>query len=54
VAYCAPKLRRSAERNAANEAALRLAGWKVLVVWECKTRKAAVLEEKLGRFLSGS
>lgn len=50
--YWEPKLRRNAERDAASEEALRLAGWAVLVVWECQTRKAADLERKLGAFLN--
>ena len=49
--YWAPKLRRNAERDAASEEALRLAGWAVLVVWECQTKKATDLEGRLGSFL---
>ena len=52
--YWEPKLRRNAERDAASEEALRLAGWAVLVVWECQTRKAADLGDKLGAFLNGA
>jgi DNA mismatch endonuclease (patch repair protein) len=54
VAYWEPKLRRNAERDTANEAALRLAGWEVLIVWECETKKAAVLGERLRSFLNRS
>ncbi len=53
VDYWAPKLRRNAERDAVNEESLRLAGWKVLVVWECETKKSDLLEEKLDIFLNG-
>lgn len=31
--------------------ALRRAGWRVLVVWECRTRKPGRLPEILGKFL---
>lgn len=30
---------------------LAVSGWKVLVVWECKTRKSEKLTQKLERFL---
>ena len=46
-----PKLRRNTERDAANEEALRGLGWSVLVLWECQTRKAPELEERLAAFL---
>jgi len=49
-----PKLRRNAERDAASEEALRRAGWAVLVVWECQTKKAADLGDRLGAFLNGA
>jgi DNA mismatch endonuclease (patch repair protein) len=40
------------DRRAARE--LRAMGWRVLTVWECETRDAAKLQERLGRFLNGS
>ncbi len=52
--YWEPKLRRNVERDAANQEALRRLGWEVLVIWECETRKPAVLAERLGTFLSPS
>ncbi|WHZ36521.1 very short patch repair endonuclease [Sagittula sp. MA-2] len=33
--YWGPKIARNRERDARNEAALRDAGWRVLIVWEC-------------------
>jgi DNA mismatch endonuclease (patch repair protein) len=39
-------------RDAANVRALRRAGWKVLVVWQCATKDRARLEKRLGEFLS--
>jgi DNA mismatch endonuclease (patch repair protein) len=33
-----PKLRRNAERDRRNEAALTAAGWRVRIVWECELK----------------
>lgn len=49
--YWEPKLRRTEQRDAWNETALRLAGWRVLVIWECETGDRAVLEDRLRDFL---
>jgi len=35
--YWRAKLNRNVERDRRNEAALRTAGWGVLVIWECET-----------------
>jgi len=49
------KLSRNAERDQENVTALRRAGWRVLVVWQCETRNHARLTAKISRFLgSGS
>jgi DNA mismatch endonuclease (patch repair protein) len=51
------KRARTAERDAAANAALHQAGWDVLTVWECELKKAAdlpVLEERLLAFLGGT
>lgn len=40
------------ERDRRNLRALRRGGWKVLIVWECETRKPALLLRKLQRFLA--
>lgn len=45
------KLARNAARDAVANDALRRAGWRVLVVWECETRDMITLAEKLKRFL---
>ncbi len=45
------KFDRNVERDARNVQALENAGWRVLVVWECETRDARVLTERLTRFL---
>jgi len=41
------------ERDRRNLRALRRAGWKVLIVWECETRKPEKLVKRLERFLRG-
>jgi DNA mismatch endonuclease (patch repair protein) len=40
------------QRDRRNLRALRRNGWKVLIVWECETRKPASLLRKLKRFLN--
>ena len=50
--YWEPKLRRNLERDKDNQRKLEQAGWKVLIVWECETKDAAKLTEKLTTFLS--
>ncbi len=37
--YWGPKLRRNKERDTDNAAALAAAGWTVVQVWECETRR---------------
>ena len=37
--YWVPKLTRNRQRDKENEAALKAAGWDVLVVWECEVEK---------------
>lgn len=52
--YWLPKLKRNRERDTANLAALRAAGWDVLVVWECETSDPSGLETKVIGFLKRS
>jgi DNA mismatch endonuclease, patch repair protein len=40
------------ERDRRNLRALKRGGWKVLIVWECETRKPVSLLRKLQRFLA--
>lgn len=40
-------------RDRRNLAALKRAGWKVLVVWECQTKDLPALEKRLTKFLIG-
>ena len=49
--YWVPKLERNQMRDRKNIEALKLAGWKVLIVWECETRDEKRLEEDLNEFL---
>jgi DNA mismatch endonuclease Vsr len=48
------KIEGNVARDAANVRALRRAGWKVLVVWQCALKDRARLEKKLRGFLSES
>lgn len=50
--YWLPKIRRNKARGTRNERALRAAGWKVLVIWECELVKAPSLAKRIRQFLS--
>jgi DNA mismatch endonuclease (patch repair protein) len=41
--YWRPKLKRNRERDAANYAAIQRLGFRILVVWECETRRDGAL-----------
>ncbi len=45
------KFHRNVERDRENETALAALGWKVIVVWECETRKKAFPPEVLENFV---
>jgi DNA mismatch endonuclease (patch repair protein) len=47
VEFWERKLTATVERDARNEAALRAAGWRVIVVWECETRDEDALRSRL-------
>lgn len=51
-AYWRDKIARNRDRDATQEAALSLLGWRRLVVWECELKAPARLSQKLRRFLS--
>lgn len=51
VDFWLPKLEANRVRDGRHLKALRTAGWKVLVVWECELRHIEHLENKLQRFL---
>ena len=44
AAYWSAKIARNRARDAASEAALREAGWRVITVWECGQRRADFAE----------
>lgn len=46
------KLARNSERDSIAHRQLRAAGWRVLVVWECQTKKLDRLRGRLSKFLS--
>lgn len=46
-----PKLDRNRERDNENLVKLKESGWDVLVIWECETRDAALLRERIREFL---
>lgn len=54
--FWSAKIRRNAERDAANEKRLRETGWEVLVVWECETaaRQRVVLSATIASFLQAA
>jgi DNA mismatch endonuclease (patch repair protein) len=50
-AFWKAKLSRNVARDVENREKLCGAGWRVLVIWECKTRNGDVVADKLKRFL---
>lgn len=52
TSYWLPKLARNVQRDADAICALRKAGWKILIVWECETKRLPKLERKLLGFLN--
>ena len=51
--YWLPKLTRNRQRDRQCEAALRAAGWAVLVIWECQIPDEQAAARLLEPFLSG-
>ncbi len=49
--YWRPKLQRNKNRDARNIKELEADGWKVLVIWECKTRNERGLRGQVRKFL---
>lgn len=47
VEFWREKFARNVERDARKENELRVAGWRVEIVWECETRDLRKLEERL-------
>lgn len=53
VEYWRDKLTGNCRRDKKQQRALRALGWKVIVVWECQTKKLEVLAKRLLRQLGG-
>ena len=53
-AFWEKKLSRNMERDRQDTAALREAGWKVLVLWECETKNRGRVATSIRRFFEGS
>lgn len=51
--YWVGKLSRNTARDAKARAGLEALGWRVLVVWECEIKDAAMLADRLRDFLGG-
>jgi DNA mismatch endonuclease (patch repair protein) len=51
LSYWAPKLEGNVTRDRRNIAALKKAGWEVLVIWQCELRNLEKVETKIVRFL---
>ena len=49
--YWSAKLERNIKRDRVNSTALRLADWKIFVVWECQTKGKVWLADRLRTFL---
>src|SRR5690606_9744744 len=54
VEFWEEKFRQNVERDRRNAWALRRAGWRVLVVWECEIRDLDKLERRIRAFLQAS
>jgi DNA mismatch endonuclease (patch repair protein) len=52
TAFWRAKFLRNIARDTASRKALRKAGWKVTVVWECETRKPSALIRRLSKIFS--
>jgi|SRR5215831_12861836 len=46
------KRENTVKRDERNLRELKRAGWKVLIVWECETKKPAGLQKRIDRFLT--
>lgn len=50
--YWGPKIEGNRRRDAAAILALENAGWKTLVIWECETKEAAEVSQRIVSFLT--
>jgi DNA mismatch endonuclease (patch repair protein) len=51
VAFWTKKFQQNVARDTVVAKALKRAGWKSLVIWECEIRKPELIERKIRRFL---
>ncbi len=51
VAYWQRKIERNRERDRQHIVALKVAGWNVVVVWECELRNVSRIERRLAKTL---
>ncbi len=49
--YWRAKIARNGARDSANMAALKNAGWRTAVIWECELKNLAYVKQRLVRFL---
>ncbi len=49
--FWARKFEGNVRRDAAAQRALRSAGWRVMIIWECQTERPAQLARRLSRFI---
>ncbi|MDZ4064532.1 MAG: very short patch repair endonuclease [Coriobacteriia bacterium] len=49
--YWLPKIERNRERDVQNVESLEVAGWSVLVLWECSLRDTAALSRRIQEFM---
>ena len=49
--YWLPKLKKNVTRNKHSIEALKKAGWKVLIIWECETKELDLLKEKTNQII---
>ncbi|MEW6585733.1 MAG: DNA mismatch endonuclease Vsr [Nitrospirota bacterium] len=52
IAFWRKKLDSNIARDKRNISQLRKGGWRVLVVWQCQTRKPEILKKTLSKFLN--
>ena len=51
IDYWLPKLERTKNRDAKNQAELKKMGWRFMVLWECRLKDEAALSEAIRDFL---
>lgn len=51
--YWVPKLKRNADRDARVQGELRAAGWTVIIVWECETRRRGTIIDEIAAAVTG-